>query len=168
MREAGCTSQPMRLIGPTDILAPAEMTQAGADLVRRLGMDADIVLTDWGTTVQRRTSREPVERGGWSMLFTSFSSFDFADPSAHFPLRGNGANAWPGWPTIPRIEELRDAWFVAPGLDAQRGLAREMQRVAMDELPYVPLGSYMSITAIRRNLADRVLGLALFWGLRRA
>jgi peptide/nickel transport system substrate-binding protein len=131
-------------------------------------MNADIVLTDWGTTVQRRTSREPVERGGWSMLFTSFSSFDFADPSAHFPLRGNGANAWPGWPTIPRLEELRDAWFVAPDLDAQRGLAREMQRVAMDELPYVPLGSYMSITAIRRNLADRVLGLALFWGLRRA
>ena len=24
------------------------------------------------------------------MLFTSFSSFDFVDPSAHFPLRGNG------------------------------------------------------------------------------
>jgi ABC-type transport system substrate-binding protein len=168
MREAGYTNQPMRLIGPTDILAPAAMTQVGADLVRRLGMNADIALTDWGTTVQRRTSREPVERGGWSMLFTSFSSFDFADPSAHFPIRGNGANAWVGWPTIPRLEELRDAWFVAPDLAAQRALAREMQRVAMDELPYIPLGSYMSITSLRRNLADRVLGLALFWGIRRA
>ncbi len=60
MREAGYTNQPMRLIGPTDILAPAAMTQVGADLVRRLGFNADIVLTDWGTTVQRRTSREPV------------------------------------------------------------------------------------------------------------
>ncbi|MGG5822271.1 ABC transporter substrate-binding protein [Falsiroseomonas sp. HW251] len=168
MREAGYTNQPMRVIGPTDILAPAAMTQVGADLVRRLGFNADIVLTDWGTTVQRRTSREPVERGGWSMLFTSFSSFDFVDPSAHFPLRGNGLQAWPGWPTIPRLEELRDAWFLAPNLAAQRDLAREIQEVAMDELPYVPVGSYLSITALRRNLVDRVAGMQLFWNLRRS
>ncbi len=167
LREAGYTSQQMRLIGPTDILAPAAMTQVGADLVRRLGMNADIVITDWGTTVQRRTSREPVERGGWSMLFTAFSSFDFVDPAAHFPLRGNGTGAWPGWPSIPRLEELRDAWFVAPDLPAQQAIAREMQTVAMDEVPYIPVGSYLSITAHRRNLADRVNGLALFWGIRR-
>ncbi len=167
MREAGYTNQPMRLIGPTDILAPAAMTQVGADLVRRLGFNADIAIADWGTVVQRRTSREPVERGGWSMLFTSFSSFDFVDPSAHFPLRGNGTAAWPGWPTIPRLEELRDAWFVAPDLAAQQAIARQIQEVTMDELPYVPVGSYLSITAHRRNLADRVKGLALFWGLKR-
>lgn len=167
LREAGYTNQPMRLIGPTDILAPSAMSQVGADLVRRLGMNADIVLTDWGTTLQRRNSREPVERGGWSMLFTAFSSFDFVDPAAHFPLRGNGTGAWPGWPTIPRLEELRDAWFVAPNLAAQQAIAREMQTVAMDEVPYIPVGSYLSITAHRRNLADRVAGLALFWGIRR-
>jgi peptide/nickel transport system substrate-binding protein len=167
MREAGYTNQPMRLIGPTDILAPSAMTQVGADLVRRLGFNADIVLTDWGTTVQRRTSREPVERGGWSMLFTAFSSVDFADPAAHFPLRGNGAQAWFGWPTAPRIEELRDAWFEAPDLATEQRLAREMQTVAMDELPYVPVGAYLSMTAIKRNLTGRVPGLALFWNLRR-
>jgi peptide/nickel transport system substrate-binding protein len=160
MREAGYTNQPMRLIGPTDILVPAALTQVGADLVRRLGFNADIVLSDWGTTVQRRTSREPLERGGWSMLFTSFSSFDFADPAAHFPLRGNGNNAWFGWPDVPKLEELRDAWFDAPNLPAQQALAREMQTVAMDELPYIPLGSYKSMTALRANLTGRVAGLA--------
>jgi len=168
MREAGYTNQPMRLIGPTDILAPSAMTQVGADLVRRLGFNADIVLTDWGTTVQRRTSREPIERGGWSMLFTAFSSVDFADPAAHFPLRGNGTSAWFGWPSIPRLEELRDAWFEAPDLATEQRLAREMQVVAMDELPYVPLGAYLSLTALRTNLVGRVPGLALYWGLRRA
>jgi peptide/nickel transport system substrate-binding protein len=167
MREAGYTNQTMRLIGPTDILVPAALTQVGADLVRRLGFNADIVLSDWGTTVQRRTSREPVERGGWSMLFTSFSSFDFADPAAHFPLRGNGTNAWFGWPDIPKLEELRDAWFDAPDLAAQQALARDMQTVAMDELPYIPLGSYKSMTALRANLTGRVPGLALYWGIRR-
>ncbi len=168
LKEAGYTNQPIRLIGPTDILAPAAMTQVGADLVRRLGFNADIVITDWGTTVQRRTSREPVANGGWSMLFTSFSSFEFLDPAAHTPLRGNGAAAWPGWPTAPRLEELRDAWFEAPEGEAQKRICREMQEVAMDELPYIPVGAYVSNTALRRDLRGRVPGFAIFWNIGRA
>lgn len=167
LREAGYTNQPMRLIGPTDILAPAAMTQVCADLLRRMQVNADVVITDWGTVVQRRASREPLERGGWSILLTSFSSTDFMDPAGHFPLRGNGLNSWPGWPTIPRLEELRDAWFDAPDLAAQQRIAREMQRVAMDEVPFIPVGAYRSVTAHRRNLADRVPGFAIFWNLRR-
>ncbi len=167
LREAGYTNQPMRLIGPTDILAPAAMTQVCADLLRRMQVNADIVITDWGTVVQRRASREPLERGGWSMLLTSFSSTDFMDPAGHFPLRGNGLSSWPGWPTIPRLEELRDQWFDAPDLAAQQRIAREMQAVAMDEVPFIPVGAYRSVTAFRRNLADRVPGFAIFWNLRR-
>jgi len=168
LREAGYTNQPMRLIGPTDILAPTAMTQVAADMVRRLGMNADIALTDWGTVVQRRVSREPVERGGWSMLLTSFSSFDFLDPSAHTPLRANGLNAWPGWPTIPRLEALRDAWFDAPDTAARKAVCDEIQAAAMQELPYIPVGAYLSMTALRRNLTGRVPGFAIYWGLRRA
>jgi peptide/nickel transport system substrate-binding protein len=37
----------------------------------------------------------------------------------------------------------------------------------MDELPYVPLGSYLSMTAMRTDLVDRVAGPAMFWGIRR-
>jgi ABC-type transport system substrate-binding protein len=168
MKEAGYTNQPMRLVGPTDILAPSAMTQVAADLVRRLDFNADIVLTDWGTTVQRRTSREAVDKGGWSMILTSFSSFDFVDPSAHFPLRGNGTSAWPGWPDIPQLETLRDEWFVASNLDEQKRIAQQMQRVAMDELPYVPVGAYKSLTSIKRDLKDRVPGFAIFWNIKRS
>jgi peptide/nickel transport system substrate-binding protein len=68
---------------------------------------------------------------------------------------------------VPRLEELRDAWFDAPDLPAQQAIARDMQTVAMDELPYIPLGSYKSMTALRANLTGRVAGLALYWGIRR-
>jgi peptide/nickel transport system substrate-binding protein len=167
MREAGYSNQPMRLIGPTDILAPAAMTQMAADTFRRLGFNMDFVLTDWGTVIQRRGSREPLEKGGWSALCTAFSSFDQADPAGHVLLRGNGAAGWPGWPSIPRLEELRDAWFDAPDLPAQQAIAQDIQRVVFDEVPYVPLGAYYSRTALARNLSGRVSGLALFWNLRR-
>jgi peptide/nickel transport system substrate-binding protein len=166
MREAGYASEPMRVIGPTEVLAPAALTQVGGDMFRRLGFNLDLAVSDWGTVVQRRGSREPVERGGWSAFFTAFSSFDFLDPASHPLLRGNGATGYLGWPTIPRLEELRDAWFDAPDVAARRSICADIQRVALDEVAYVPLGAYRQDTAIRRNLTGRVLGLPAFWGLR--
>ncbi|WP_372617801.1 ABC transporter substrate-binding protein [Falsiroseomonas sp.] len=168
LKDAGYTDQLIRLIGSTDILAPTAMTQVAVDMFRRLGVNFDPVLTDWGTVVQRRASREPLENGGWSVFCTAFASFDFLDPAGHYPLRGNGRNAWFGWPTIPRLEELRDQWFVAPDLDVQKRIAREMQQVALDEVAYIPLGSYMQNTALNRNLTDRVEGFAIFWDIKRA
>jgi len=47
------------------------MGEITADAVRRLGLNVELANSDWGTVVQRRASREPLERGGWSM-FHSF------------------------------------------------------------------------------------------------
>jgi len=168
LREAGYTNQLIRLLGPTDIQAPAAMSAVAADMFRKLGVNLDFVQMDWGTTVQRRASREPLEKGGWSALCTSFTAYDFLDPAGHFPLRANGAGAWFGWPDVPRLEALRSDWFEAPDLAAQQRIAQEIQRVAMDEVIYVPCGSYLSLTAVRRNLADRVMGPPIFWNLKRA
>jgi len=115
LRAAGYANQPMRLIGPTDILAPTAMTQVAADLFRRLGFNMDLALSDWGTVIQRRASREPLDKGGWSALLTSFTSYDFLDPALHPLARGNGLQGWPGWPTIPRLEELRRGVAEAEG-----------------------------------------------------
>jgi ABC-type transport system substrate-binding protein len=167
MKQAGYTDQPMRLIGPTDILAPAAMTQVAADLFKRLGFNQDFALSDWGTVIQRRASREAVEKGGWSALCTSFSSFDFADPASHPLLRGNGAGGWFGWPKIPELEALRTNWFDAPDQAARKAICADIQRVALDEVAYIPLGNYNSFTALRSDLTDRVTGFALFWNLRR-
>ena len=51
-------------------------------------------------------------------------------------------------------------WRDPERLEEELRIAREIQTIAMDELPYVPVGSYLSITALRRNLADRVAAAA--------
>ena len=135
-------------------------------MFRRLGFNQDLALSDWGTVIQRRASKEPLDKGGWSALLTGFSSFDFTDPALHPMLRGNGVGGWPGWPTIPKLEALRDQWFDAPDDASRRALCADIQRVALDEVAFVPVGAYMQTTALRRNLVDRVPGFAIFWGLR--
>jgi peptide/nickel transport system substrate-binding protein len=167
IQQAGYKDQPMRLIGPTDILAPAAMTQVAADLFKRLGFNQEVALSDWGTVIHRRASRESVQNAGWSALCTGFSSFDFADPAVHPLLRGNGAGGWFGWPTIPRLETLRTSWFDAADMASRRAICAEIQHVALDEVAFIPLGNYRSFTALRSDLTDRVNGFALFWNLRR-
>jgi peptide/nickel transport system substrate-binding protein len=168
LRDAGALAPRMRLIGPTDILAPAAMTQVAGALFKDLGFNMDFALSDWGTVIQRRASREPVEKGGWSALLTAFGSFDWMDPAGHPVARGNGKDAWFGWPTIPKLEALRDDWFEAPNLASQQAIAADMQRVVLDEVPFIPVGAYYSNTALRKDLTGRVSGFALFYNLKRA
>src|SRR3984893_13361884 len=59
----------------------------------------------------RRTSKEPVEKSGWSIFHTWTSAPDFFSPGVNLPVRANGEKAWFGWPTDPKIEEMIDAWF---------------------------------------------------------
>ncbi len=116
-------------------------------MFRRLGMNNDFALSDWGTVVQRRASREPLERGGWSVFQTTFSWFEFNDPASNVALRGNGEAAYFGWPTMPGIEALREAWFDAPDAVPRKRICEDIQRTAMDEVPFVPLGAFFFMTA---------------------
>ncbi len=167
LKAAGYKGERVVLLNPTDILSPSAMSQVTNALFRELEINVDFASSDWGTVVQRRTSKEPVDKGGWSALCTAFNGYDFLDPSAHLPLRGNGAGAWPGWPTIPRLEELRDAWFDAPDLAAQKRIAAEMQQVAFETVPYIPLGEYIQRTALRRNVTGMLKGIPVFWNIRK-
>ena len=82
-------------------------------------------------------------------------------------MRANGKDAWFGWPTIPKLEELRTAWFAAPDEATRKTICTDMQRVALQEVVYVPVGSYTSLTAHRRNLTGRVVGFPMLWNIKK-
>ncbi|ONG58880.1 ABC transporter substrate-binding protein [Pseudoroseomonas deserti] len=167
MREAGYKGEPMRQLAPTDLPSVTAVSQVVADVFQRLGFTLDLALSDWGTVVQRRASREPLDKGGWSVFCTTFSWFEFADPAVNIALRGNGSGAYFGWPDVPQLETLREDWFEAPDEAARKAKSEEIQRVAMAELPFIPLGATFLTTAHRRDLSGRVLALPLFWNIRR-
>ncbi len=164
---AGHAGARVSVIGPTDYPNVQALTEVGVDMLRRIGLDLDYAPSDWASVVQRRANREAPARGGWNALFTFFSGLNFLNPGVHLMLRANGTAAWPGWPTSPRLEELRQAWFEAPDAEAQRRLAEEAQRRAFEDLPYVPLGQFFQPTAYRRTITGVLRGPTVFWNVRR-
>lgn len=164
---AGYRGEKVVLIAASDFPNLNALSQVGRDMLAKCGLNLEYVATDWGSVVQRRASREPVERGGWSVFFTFFAGLDLFTPASHLPLRGNGQSAWFGWPTMPRIEELRTAWLEAPDLAAQQKLAAEIQAQAFREAPYLPVGQYFQPWSYRRGLTGVLKGLPLFWNVQR-
>ena len=118
------------MVGHRPADAENALSEVAADMLKRVGMNVDYQATDWGTVVQRRALTKPPAEGGWNLFCTGFSGLDFFTPASHLPLRGNGKGAWFGWPDDPKIEELRNAWFNAPDLAAQKKIGVEMQTQA--------------------------------------
>ena len=90
------------------------------------------------------------------------------NPAANNLIRGHGRSAIFGWPTVPELETLRNAWFSAPDDAARAAIGRQMQRVSFDQVPYIPLGQFFSPTAMRADLTGMLQGVALFYNIRRA
>jgi peptide/nickel transport system substrate-binding protein len=164
---AGYAGEKVVLLAPTDIASAKALADISADLLGRLGMNVDYQAMDWATLVQRRAKTDPVEQGGWSLFHTSWNGLDMLTPAGHVFLRGNGRAAAPGWPSSPRIEELRDAWFKAPDQAAQKDICRQIQLQAFLDVPYIPLGQYFAPTAHRADLTGVLAGTPVFWNIRR-
>lgn len=130
-------------------------------------MNVQFAVSDWGTLVARRASKAPPDAGGWNMFNTTWAGLDMVNPVVAQVLRCGGDKGYFGWPDIPRIEALREAWLEAPDTAARAAVAAELQGVAMREVPYLPTGQYFYKTAYRRDLADIVDGIYVFWGVRR-
>jgi peptide/nickel transport system substrate-binding protein len=160
---AGYKNEKIVVMVASDFPVLNAMGQVGADMLQKVGMNVDLQETDWGSVVQRRASRNPPDKGGWSVFFTSFGGIDQFTPAGHLGLRGNGTNGWFGWPTEPKLEELRTEWFAAPDLDAQKKIGDEIQAEAFESVPYLPLGEYFQPTAHSKTLTGLMKGMPLFW-----
>ena len=167
IEQSGYRGERVALMMPTDIPSVNALAEVTADLFRKLGLNLDGQTMDWGTAVQRRTNMEAPDKGGWSVYQTSWSGTDQLTPATNIFLRGNGRAAAPGWPEAPRIEALRNAWFLAPDLAAQKSLAEQIQVQAFQEVPYVPLGQQFQQSAYQAGLKGVLPGLPVFWNIER-
>jgi len=152
MAEAGYKGEKVIVLDAVDqplIHAEALVT---ADLLKNLGINAEIASSDWGTLVTRRASKKPPAEGGWNIFCTGWVGADLLDPTLNVMLRANGDGAWFGWPKDDTLEALRTQWLKANDSEARQEIAVKIQERAFETVPYVPTGQWTDKTAYRKNI----------------
>jgi peptide/nickel transport system substrate-binding protein len=165
---AGYNGERVVLLVPTDLPALNSMSQVLGDMLRRVGINVDYQTADWGTVLPRLSSKEPIDKGGWNLWITFTSGAVTWNPVSSSLLRGIGDAGPIGWSKSDRLEELRNQFMGATGLDEQKKIGREIQQQAFEDMPFAPLGFYYQPTAFRKSLTNMVPGSPVFWGVEKA
>jgi peptide/nickel transport system substrate-binding protein len=163
---AGYKGEKAVILSASDFPFRKALADVGADMMQKAGLAVDEQSVDWGTLVQRRENKGPVDAGGWSMIVTNLSGLDLSNPASH-AFSANGTKAWFGWPTSAKLEALRQDWLDAPDLAAQQRICRDMQAQCWVDVPQIPVGLYYQPTAYRADLDGMLDGFAMFWNIRR-
>ena len=167
LRDAGYKGEAIVLMAPSDQAVLMAECAVALDLLQKLGMEVRYEVMDWGTLVQRRAKKEPPDQGGWNMFITGWNGIDMTTPVTNQTLRSNGAKAWFGWPDLPEVQALIDAWVDAPDVPTQQKIAADLQRKALEQVPYLPTGQYFYRTACRHDISGIIPGQFVFWNVRR-
>ena len=165
--EAGYKGERVVMMEPSDHPVNSVMGLVGADLFKKLGLHVEDAAMDAATMFQRRGNRGDLEHGGWNCFPSAVAGIDVLDPAESFLARGNGKDAWYGWPDDPKLEQLRLSWFTAPDAAAQHGIAEGLQREVLSFAPYLPLGQILQPTAYRDTLTGILPGFAKFWSVKK-
>jgi peptide/nickel transport system substrate-binding protein len=166
LKDAGYGNEKVAMMVATDTPYRKAMGDIGAADLQQAGMNVDYQAMDWGTAIARREKRGPVDKGGWSGLFTTLSGLDLQTPTGN-AFRLSGETGWFGWASSPRIEELRVQWLDVEDLAEQKRIAGEIQRQWWTDVPHVPIGQWFQPTAWVNSLSGMLDGFPVFWGIRR-
>lgn len=164
---AGYKNEKIVLLGPSDFPLLKTEADIAYDQLKKMGFNVEYRALDWGSVIQQQSKMVPVDQGGWSVVNTFWSGLDQSNPVGHAFLRGTGKQALMGWPTAPKLEELRTAWIDAPDEESQKEIAVEIQRQALLDVPYIPLGQCFRNTSYQKNITGVLNGFAIFWNVRR-
>lgn len=166
--DAGYKGEKVVILNPTDIASIHPHGLITADLLTKIGMNVDLQDTDWGTVVQRRVSKEPVENGGWSIAHTNWPAISIDNPATNATTRGLGEKGWWGWSEDAEMEDTVAQWLSAGSEQEAQALFDKAHNRALDQVPTVPLGQSFRDGAVRADLSGMLeASVDLFWNVDR-
>ncbi|TMJ32007.1 MAG: ABC transporter substrate-binding protein, partial [Alphaproteobacteria bacterium] len=168
IKEAGYKGEKIVVLSATDQPIVHSQGLVTAELLRSVGLNVELAANDWGTLINRRAVKEPIDKGGWNIFHTWLVGPDMTNAAINYPLRGVGDKSWFGWPTDPQMEKLRDAWFDAPDAATQKKLSDEMQKHGWDTVPFIPTAQFVIPTAYRSNISGLLISpVAFLWNVEK-
>ena len=172
MAEAGYKGEKIVVMAPSDFAPINAASLTTAAMLRKIGVNVDLQVVDWGTLVSRRGVKEPPSKnpGGYHIFHTFSGAAALKDPWGHANISTACDKGWFGWACSEKAgKALESLGQQSPGTDAfKKGLA-EYHTALMENVTYVPLGEFFQLSAYRK---DRLSGIqetphTVFWGLEK-
>jgi peptide/nickel transport system substrate-binding protein len=169
-QKAGYDGRPVVVLQPTDVPVLSNAALVTAQLLRSADINVEVAASDWGGVVTRRAVKEPVEQGGWNIFHTWAGGNATSNPIALAAHAATGEDAWFGWPTDEKHEELRNAWAAAPTLEERQKVAEQLQANGYDFVIHCVFGQWTAPVAYRDTLSDvlPVPEVVPFWNLKKS
>ncbi len=166
LKEGGYDGKPIVLMQPTDLAIVAPLGPVTAQALRAIGMNVDVQSMDWQTLVGRRAKQDAPAQGGWNIFHTTWVNADMLNPISNVGMNTRGkVGGWFGWPEVPEIETMRDAYSRELDSGKQKKIAEDIQKKAFELGLYYPTGMYKSPIA-SRGLSGILLAAApVFWNI---
>ena len=169
LAESGYKGEPVVLLSTTEIPTIYSLSQVAAAQLKEIGLNVDLQLPDWGTTVARTAKKDPVAQGGWNLFVTTAGGVYAQNPllNSNIDMSCDGKNNV-GWPCDEEVEKLR-AQYVRTADPAQRKQVLEtLHRRLWEVQPTVLLGQFNPPSAWRANLKGVLkMPINIFWNIEK-
>lgn len=154
LTEAGYDGTPIVLMQSTTLPVLTNTAPVTKALLEQGGFKVDMQAMDWQTLVNRRTKKDPADKGGWNVFHTFSVSADALNPISNSYFVANGEkSSWFGWPNDPQMEKMRDDYAKETDPAKGKALAEAIQLRALETAQFGWLGQWYGPGAMRNNIS---------------
>ena len=166
LKEAGYTGEKIVLIGASDIPTLNALTLVTAENLKKIGMNVELKLSDWGNVVTTRAKKDKPSDGGWHIFHTTFGGTTGASPLTSLPTVTSCDKSWFGWACDQTAEDIRQKFMRETDAEKQKELAEALHKRLWEVLPFIQLGEYVQPWPHRKSVTGLLKApLFVYWNL---
>ena len=168
LRQAGYNNERVVLLHPVDSALLNPFGLVLIDRMKRGGFNVDVQGADWSSIAQRWVQRNPLDRGGWSVVPVVYTGFDMADPLANLGIGYNCTGNQPYGYCEAAMTPLISQFEAESDPARRRQIAAELNKVAIEQATFPIAGQFRAPAAWRAELRGVIdFGFPVVWNIER-
>ncbi len=168
LKESGYNGEKVVIITPGDVPSFSALAPMTQQVLRSIGMTAEIQALEWSAFLQRRTVSAPVAEGGWHLAHGVFDRLDMISPLGNPNFDARGKIAYTGFIDDPETEALKTRYQNESDPAKQKAIAEAMQKRAYEQVFYIPIGTYFDDLPMRANIKNYIPSpIMVLWGVEK-
>ncbi len=168
LAQSGYKGEKVVVLHASDVLGIHLASTVIEDMMRKAGFNVEVQTMDWASVAQRRASKEPVEKGGWSLLPLFWSGLDLATPLTNYGVAYNCTDGYAGWSCDEETKTLLTQFSAETDAVKRKAISDQIQLRAHQNVSIVLWGQFTNPIAYRKSLRGVLsTGIPVFWNIQK-